>query len=146
MVRGALTIVLLSTVACSILDLDDGVLAAFTSERTRDHSLAHASSPRVVAESAGGSVRIQGEAFDPCANAWKLEAEASRIPFGIIRLNVHVPQGSVCWDLTVRHTYEAVLAPLSPGRYRILVRQKALVREPWSWPVTTVLDTMVQVS
>ncbi len=124
-----------------VLEVD--VLSAFTWEPTDHWDFESQSSPRAIVETAVEAVHVRGQAFDPCYG-WNLVASGSRTGDTLV-LEVDWPEANLCLDLTRGFVYEAVLSPLEAAEYRVCVRQRVLVREPWGYPYATILDTTVRV-
>jgi len=119
------------------------VLSAFSWEATDRLDIESQNSPRVLVETAPGAVLLRGQAFDPCYG-WDLVAKASRRADTLL-LEVDWPGTEICGDIDRGFEYEAVLSPVEAAEYRLRVRQRVLVREPWSYPHATVLDTVIRV-
>jgi len=135
--------VLLVLTACATEMPESDILCRFTWETTPSFDVASEMSPGALAEAGDGVVHVQGQAFDPCFGA-TLVARGSKTADTLV-LEIDWPESTICADMTRGFVYEATFSPLEPGEYRVRVSQRVLVREPWSYPFVTTLDTTVRV-
>lgn len=116
----------------------DLVLADFDAEIVRSIS----DPPVVTAEAREGIVIIRGEMTTPCMGQG-LRATAVRRGESLL-LRIRWSEVDTCLDLPGQFRYEAVLADLPPGTYRVQVAQP-VHEPPSSWPVRVVLEQTVTV-
>lgn len=117
----------------------DVVLAAFDAEPVHIVS----NPPVVTAETGEGTVTIRGEAMTGCMGQG-LRATAVRRGESLLLRIRWTERGNTCPSMSGRYRYEAVLADLPPGTYRVQVAQP--VHEPPNlWPVRVVLEQTVTV-